>query len=53
MYCVGCARVRGSGEQGWVLVRGSSTTPRAAYCPDCMTKLVRDASGHEAGGADD
>jgi len=45
IYCVGCSRSRPAEEQGWVVVRGSSTFPRAAYCPDCMTTLVRDASG--------
>ena len=52
MYCVGCERVREFGEPGWVLVRASTTVPHAAYCPDCMTKLVRDASGKDVGTGD-
>jgi hypothetical protein len=53
VYCVGCERVRlvGEREEGWVIVRGSSTSPRAGYCPGCMASLVRDASGK--GGATD
>jgi len=54
VYCVGCERVRlvGQREQGWVVVRGSTTSPRAGYCPDCMRSLVHEASG-KAVGADD
>jgi len=54
VYCVGCERVRlaGEREQGWVVLRGSTTSPRAGYCPGCMTSLVRDASG-KAVDADD
>ena len=52
VYCVACERARPAGEQGWVVVRGSASVPRAGYCPDCMTSLVRDASGR-AVGADD
>ena len=53
-HCVGCHRVRPAGEQGWVVVRDSTAAPRVTYCPDCMTKLVRDASGEEVeGGAAD
>lgn len=54
VYCVGCQRVRlaGEREQGWVVVRGSTGSPRAGYCPECMTSLVRDAAG-TAVGADD
>jgi hypothetical protein len=53
-HCVDCQRVRLAGEQGWVVVRDSSAAPCATYCPDCMTKLVRDALGEELeGGAAD
>jgi hypothetical protein len=52
MHCSGCERVREFGQQGWVIVRRSASSPHAAYCPDCMTKLVRDASGKDVG-ADD
>jgi hypothetical protein len=51
-YCVGCERGRGAGEPGWVVVRGPANSPRAAYCPECMTSLVREASGESAGFAD-
>jgi hypothetical protein len=50
VYCVGCERVRlvGEREDGWVVLRGSTTSPRAGYCPGCMASLVRDASGKAA-----
>lgn len=51
-HCFGCGRGRAAGEQGWVVVRGPAGSPRKAYCPDCMTSLVREASGENAGVAD-
>ena len=47
MCCVECHCEREPDDAGWVIVLASCAARRIAYCPDCMARLIREASGEE------
>ena len=47
MNCTRCGRKRKTtGDEGWVTVLGSETSPRQRYCPGCLANLVRAPDPH-------
>ena len=53
MRCVECDCELEPTDRGWVVVLPVPDEPRIVYCPDCLTALIRAASGDGAPRDDD
>jgi hypothetical protein len=48
MRCVECECEPEPDDRGWVVVLTVPNEPRIVYCPECLTALIRAASGEDA-----
>jgi hypothetical protein len=45
MRCCECGRDREPADRGWVIVLSHDDLPRTLYCSECITEIIRGASG--------
>ena len=48
MRCIECECELEPNDRGWVVVLTVPNEPRIVYCPECLTALLRAASGEDA-----
>jgi hypothetical protein len=48
MRCIECECKLEPSDRGWVVVLTLPNEPRIVYCPECLTALIRSASGEDA-----
>jgi hypothetical protein len=48
MRCIECEVELEPSDRGWVVVLTVPSEPRIVYCPECLSALIRGATGEDA-----